>query len=81
MMDLKTYLAETGTSQRAFAERVGLSASFVNEMLQGTKEPRLDTAQKIAAATDGAVALSAWPRLAAIIAAASEATQPDAGAA
>ena len=72
MMTLKTYLADTGTSQRAFAEKVGLSPSFVNEMLQGTKEPGLDTAQRIAAATDGAVALSSWPRLAAVIAAAQE---------
>lgn len=72
-MNLDTYLKSTRTSQRAFAEKVGLSASFVNEMLQGTKEPGLDTAQKIAAATDGAVPLSAWPRLAAVIAAAREA--------
>ena len=70
MMDLKTYLAETGTSQRAFAEKAGLSPSFLNEMLQGTKEPGLDTAQRIASATDGAVSLAAWPKLAAVIAAA-----------
>jgi transcriptional regulator with XRE-family HTH domain len=73
MMDLKTYLAETGTSQRAFAEKVGVSPSFLNEILRTDKEPGLETAQRIATATDGAVAVSAWPRLAALIAAAREA--------
>lgn len=70
MMDLKTYLAKTGTSQRAFAERAGISPSFLNEVLRTTKEPGLEMAQKIAAATDGAVSLAAWPKLAAVIAAA-----------
>lgn len=70
MMDLKTYLATTGTSQRAFAERAGISPSFLNEVLKETKEPGLEMAQKIASATEGAVSLAAWPKLAAIIAAA-----------
>lgn len=73
MMDLKTYLADKGITQRAFAEKTGLSPSFINEMAQGTKEPGLDTAQIIARVTDGAVPLNAWPRLAALIAAARDA--------
>lgn len=70
MMDLSTYLAATGTSQRAFAEKVGISPSFLNELLRTEKEPGLETAQKIATATDGTVPLEAWPKLAAVIAAA-----------
>lgn len=73
MMDLSTYLADTGTSQRAFAERVGISPSFLNELLRTDKEPGLETAQKIAAETGGAVPLTAWPKLAAVVAAAREA--------
>lgn len=75
MMDLNTYLTTTGTSQRAFAEKVGISASFLNELLRTDKEPGLETAQKIATATDGTVPLEAWPKLAAVISAAMEASK------
>lgn len=68
MMELKTYLTSTGTSQAAFAERVGISASFLSEILNGPKEPGPEMAQKIEAATNGAVPMSAWPRLAKLIA-------------
>lgn len=68
MMDLRTYLTSTGTSQSAFAERVGISASFLSEILSGPKEPGAEMAQKIEAATDGAVPMAAWPRLARLIA-------------
>jgi transcriptional regulator with XRE-family HTH domain len=70
MMDLSTYLTTTGTSQRAFAEKVGISPSFLNELLRTDKEPGLETAQRIATETEGAVPLSAWPKLAALLAAA-----------
>jgi transcriptional regulator with XRE-family HTH domain len=58
MMDLSTYLAQTGTSQRAFAEKVGISPSFLNEIVQGTKAPSLAVAIKIAEAADGAVSMA-----------------------
>lgn len=81
MMDLNTYLATTGTSQRAFAEKVGISPSFLSEILNGPKEPGLDTAQKIEAATGGAVKPNAWPRLAKLFAAAKGDVVADPGAA
>lgn len=55
MMDLKTYLAATGTSQRAFAEKVGIAPSFLNEILRGTKAPSLAVALKICEAAGGSV--------------------------
>ncbi len=58
MMDLSTYLAQTGTSQRSFAEEVGISPSFLNEIVQGTKAPSLAVAIKIAEAADGAVSMA-----------------------
>lgn len=58
MMDLSTYLEKTGTSQRAFAEKVGISPSFLNEIAKGTKAPSLAVAIKITEAAEGAVSMS-----------------------
>lgn len=58
MMDLSTYLTENRISQRAFAEKVGISPSFLNEILQGAKAPSLAVALKITDAADGAVSLA-----------------------
>lgn len=62
MMDLSTYLAATGTSQRAFAEKVGISPSFLNEIIQGAKAPSLAVALKIVDAADGSVSMSSLLR-------------------
>lgn len=62
MMDLSTYLAKSGTSQRAFAEKVGISPSFLNEIVQGTKAPSLAVAIKISEAAEGSVAMASLLR-------------------
>lgn len=70
MMNLDTYLKQSGTSQRAFADEVGISPSFLNEILGATRNPGLATAQRIEAATGGEVPIDTWPNLAPLLAAA-----------
>lgn len=58
MMNLDTYLKDTGTSQRAFAQLVQVSPSFLNEIVQEKKTPGLALALKICEATNGQVAVA-----------------------
>ena len=60
METLASYLAASGTSQRAFAEAVGASPSFINEIVRGLKKPGRGLAVRIAQATCGTVPLDAW---------------------
>lgn len=57
-------------SKAAVAEQLGVSRPYLYGLLDGTRQPSLEVAQRIARATDGAVPITAWPNLAAIIAAA-----------
>jgi len=49
---LKDELEARGISQRKFAELIGCSYSFLNEMLKGKRAISTETALKIEAATD-----------------------------
>lgn len=49
-----------GLTQSAFAERVGVSQSFLSEIEAGTKRPGLRVAIAIARETGGAVPVEAW---------------------
>ncbi|WP_092419164.1 helix-turn-helix transcriptional regulator [Alloyangia pacifica] len=58
MTSLSEYLRSNGLSQREFAARVGLSKTYVNEIVAGSKTPSLKAALEIQEATKGAVTLA-----------------------
>jgi transcriptional regulator with XRE-family HTH domain len=60
METLASYLAASGTSQRAFAEAVGASPSFINEIVRGLKKPGRGLAVRIAKVTQGKIPADAW---------------------
>lgn len=57
---LSEYLTKTGTSQRAFADKLGVSPSYLNELVKNLKQPRLDLAFRIERITKGAVPARSW---------------------
>lgn len=54
-MTLSDFLSAKGLKPAAFARTVGLSASTVTRILDGSRRPTLDVALKIVRATDGKV--------------------------
>lgn len=58
-MTLAEYLNENKLTQRSFAAQVGVSPSYLNEIVQGVKSPRMALAAKIEALTNGAVPMAA----------------------
>lgn len=60
MEPLEHYLDRHGITQAKFAERVGASRSFINEIVRGRKLPGRDLALRISEATDGEVAIDVW---------------------
>lgn len=55
MVTLSEYLALSDITQRDLAASVGISPSFLNEIVRGLKSPRLEVALRIHAATGGKV--------------------------
>lgn len=62
MEKLKAYLIKTGVRPSALARDVGTSRGYLHDLLEGRRSPSLSLASKIAAATGGAVPLSAWAK-------------------
>jgi transcriptional regulator with XRE-family HTH domain len=60
MEQLRTYLAQHGISQSAFAAMIDVNESTVSRYLKGPVKPSWDTALKIEQVTKGNVPLSAW---------------------
>lgn len=58
MTALANYLKKSGITQRAFAEKVGVSDSYISEIVNGTKSPGLRLALRIATATGGVVSVA-----------------------
>ena len=59
-MTLAQYLAQTQTTQAAFAEATGLAPSTVSRYLAGTQAPTLSQMWRIFDATGGAVQPNDW---------------------
>lgn len=59
MTALADYLDQAGVTQRAFAKKVGVSPSYICEIVKGTKSPGLKLALRIVAATGGVVSVGA----------------------
>lgn len=56
-MDLQTYLAESGTTQEAFAKKLGVTQGLVNQWLKGKVRIPPERWRAIYAATEGKVTL------------------------
>ena len=59
MMTLEQYLKEASQTQREFARAIGVSASYMNEIVKGGKSPSLSIAARIEAQTKGQVPMAA----------------------
>ena len=57
---LTAFLEEPGNTQAAAASLFGVSRSYMNELAQGLKRPRLALAFKIEKATDGKIPAASW---------------------
>lgn len=60
MNKLAAYIAGTGSTRSSFAERIGISAPYLTQILNGDKRPSLDVAFRIEAATGGDVPACEW---------------------
>lgn len=58
-MTLDQYLKDAGQTQREFARSVGVSASYMNEIVKGGKCPSLSIAARIETETKGQVSMLA----------------------
>ncbi len=54
------YIRKCGESRAAWATRIGVSRSYLSDMLNGKKTPSLDVAVRIERLTQGAVPASSW---------------------
>lgn len=60
-MDLHAFIQKHGPlTQAQIAERLGISRSYLAEILSGAKRPGRNTIEKIEQATQGAVPASSW---------------------
>lgn len=60
-------------TKQDWADAFGISRPYLYALLDGTREPSISVASRIAATTSGAVPITAWPNLAAVVDAAREA--------
>lgn len=71
MSTLSEYIKAQPEKTRAqWAECFGISRPYLYSLMDGTRQPSIDVAQRIARATGGKVPVTAWPNMAAIVAAA-----------
>lgn len=59
-------------SRSEWAEEFGISRPHLHCLLDGSRLPSLEVASRIASATRGAVPISSWPNMAAVLAAAKQ---------
>jgi transcriptional regulator with XRE-family HTH domain len=59
-MKLKQYLKDNGLHGNAFAKRVGISASYLSQVINGKLPPSMTLKILIAKETNGAVDVSEW---------------------
>ena len=71
MSTLSEYIkAQPEKTKTHWAECFGISRPHLYSLMDGTRQPSIDVAQRIAKATGGKVPVTAWPNIAAIVAAA-----------
>ena len=80
MSTLSEYIkAQPEKTKTHWAECFGISRPHLYSLMDGTRQPSIDVAQRIAKATGGKVPVTAWPNMAAIVSAAFPARQPRPG--
>jgi len=62
MMTLAAYMHENNLTQGAAAAVIGVSRSYLSEILSGAKRPGRAAIERIEAATGGAVPAAVWFR-------------------
>lgn len=60
MLTLNQYISEEGLTHEACAQRIGISRSYLTEILSGSKMPGRKAIERIEAATGGRVPASVW---------------------
>lgn len=60
MTQLREYLTKNGITQGEFADRLGISRTYLNEIVGGRKTPTLEIAFAIQTQTDMEVTASSW---------------------
>jgi DNA-binding transcriptional regulator YdaS (Cro superfamily) len=54
------FIRTSGQNRSAWADRLGVSRSYLSDLLNGNKTPSLELAVQIERATGGAVPASSW---------------------
>ncbi len=54
------FIHTSGQNRAAWADRLGISRSYLSDILNGNKIPSLELATKIERATAGAIMASSW---------------------
>ncbi len=54
------FIRTSGQSRTTWADRLGVSRSYLSDILNGNKTPSLDLAVRIERLTDGAVPARSW---------------------
>ncbi len=57
---LAEFISKSGKTRSAFAEEIGISRSYLSEILSGNRRPSLELAVAIERKTSGAVLASSW---------------------
>lgn len=67
MENLRTYIgAHPGRTNAEWAALLGVSRPHLHALLNGDRQPGMEVAQRIAAATSGAVPITSWSNIAAL---------------
>ena len=61
--------ARPGKSMQAWADEIGISRPYLYGLMDGSRTPSVEVAVKVERATDGAVTVTDWPNLAAVLSA------------
>jgi transcriptional regulator with XRE-family HTH domain len=54
------YVTSSGLTQTAWADRIGVSRSYMSNLLNGKKRPSLEVAVRIERETGGLIPASSW---------------------
>lgn len=58
------FIKASGKTRASWATRIGVTASYLSDLLNGKKTPSLEVAVRIERETDGAVPAASWIPLA-----------------
>lgn len=56
------FITSSGENRATWAGRLGVSRSYMSDLLNGKRQPSLDLALRIARLTGGAVPVECWER-------------------